>query len=309
MSKVIGRGVMAALVISFAGGALAQPVQQQSPASIEVRQDDEIALYGRKSIGSPASEVWTQSRETGANVRNVTRPTLTPFLPSPDRASGAAVIVLPGGGFMGLSIDKEGREVARALAQRGIAAFVLKYRLVATPPDEGEARTFMAGEMRQAIKNGFADLSARSKAPEDGKAAVAFVRANAAKWGVDAKRVGVMGFSAGAMTSLSIALDADASARPAFVGYVYGPQDSVSIPADAPPLFDAIALNDPLFRWNGFGIAAAWQAAKRPVEIHGYQKGGHGFGIGSPNTSNALLIDEFVSWLSMQGWLGRQQSM
>ncbi len=147
------------------------------------------------------------------------------------------------------------------------------------------------------------DLLKQSLAPTDAKAAIAMVRANAGKWKIDPKRVGIIGFSAGAMTSRRVAIDAPVAERPDFVGYIYGPQDAESVPADAPPLFNAIALNDGLFPSKGFPIAAAWLAAKRPVEVHGYQTGDHGFGLGQPGSTNALMIDQFTAWLAMQGFL------
>ena len=80
------------------------------------------------------------------------------------------------------------------------------------------------------------------------------------------------------------------------------------MPADAPPLFNAIALDDALFPSKGFPIVAAWLAAKRPVEVHGYQKGNHGFGLGRQNETNALIIDEFTAWLAMNGFLARKDT-
>jgi len=219
------------------------------------------------------------------------------------------VIVAPGGAFMMLAMEHEGWKVARALADHGIAAFVLKYRLVATPKDEAEAGKFMGAQMMHEIGAPMKGaLLAKSFAPADGKAAMALVRVNAAKWGVDPARIGMIGFSAGAMTARRVALDSAPGERPAFVGYIYGPQDSEPVPADAPPLFDAIALDDPLFASKGFPIAQDWLAAKRPVEIHGYQQGSHGFGLGVPGTTTTLVMDEFVAWLSMQGFLARKDS-
>jgi dienelactone hydrolase len=129
------------------------------------------------------------------------------------------------------------------------------------------------------------------------------VRARAAEWKIDPARVGIIGFSAGAMTARRVALDAPPAERPNFVGYIYGPQDAETVPADAPPLFNAIALNDSLFPNKGFPIAQAWYAAKRPVEIHGYQTGDHGFGLGAPGTTNTGMLGQFVAWLDMQGFL------
>lgn len=304
---------VAAVAMAIAAPAAAQQTgAQQSgpppsvPATAPV-EPDALPLYGADTPGSASSEIWVKFMGRDLAVRNVTRPTLTPVLPDPAKATGAAVVVAPGGAFMMLAMDHEGWAVARALADRGIAAFVLKYRLVTTPVAEAEAGRFM-GEMlgRELGAPMDGQLLRQSKAPADAKAAIAMVRSNAARWGVDPGRVGIIGFSAGAMTSRRVALDPDAAARPAFVGYIYGPQDAETVPADAPPMFDAIALDDPLFPAKGFAIAQAWQAAKRPVEVHGYQQGSHGFGLGTPGTTTTLLMDEFTAWLSMQGFLTRK---
>jgi Esterase/lipase len=227
------------------------------------------------------------------------------MLPDPAKATGAAVIVLPGGGFMALSMDHEGYKVGRWLADRGIAAFVLKYRLIPTPPDDRAAMQFMAQRLAAAVRG--TEPGAKLEKPEvtdDALAALRLVRERAGGWGVDPAKVGMIGFSAGAMTALNVVRATPPGEGPAFFGYIYGPQDAVAVPAGAPPLFDAIAMDDPLFPTRGFGIVEAWRAAKRPVELHAYQKGYHGFGgLGRPGTSTTLLMEEFHSWLSMNRFL------
>ncbi len=293
---------IALLLLPSPGIAQLAGVPTPAPMAAPV-EPDAIPLYGNKTPGNAATETWGKMGSI-AMVRNVTRPTLTPVLPNPAKATGTAVIVAPGGAFMGLAIEHEGWRVARALADRGIAAFVLKYRLIETPRDEPEASRFIGSMMMKEIANPMEGaLLKQSFAPTDAHAALGLVRANAAKWRIDPARVGIIGFSAGAMTSRRVAIDLPPAERPAFVGYIYGPQDVEAVPADAPPLFDAIALDDNLFASKGFPIAAAWLAAKRPVEIHGYQTGSHGFGLGQPGATNSFMIDQFVAWLSMQGFL------
>lgn len=253
---------------------------------------------------SLSSEVWNMLGPGNPAVRNVTRPTLTPVLPDPTKATGAAAIVAPGGGFMMLSMQTEGFAVARALADRGVAAFVLKYRLMPTPAAEAEFGPAMMKVLGQGLANPDKVLDMQHKpALEDGLAALALVRADARRYDIDPKRVGMIGFSAGAMTALSTALAARAGEGPDFVGYIYGPQQAVTVPAHAPPLFAAQAFDDPLFKTRGIPLIEAWQQAKRPVELHVYQKGGHGFGLGAPGTTTTRMIDQFVAWLSMQGLL------
>lgn len=301
------RAILSLLVacLMLPGLAAAQPADMPRAVSAPApAEPGAIPLYGVDTPGSEATEDWSQILGRDYSVRNVTRPTLSPFLPDPVKATGAAVVVAPGGAFMALSMTHEGWQVAKALADRGIAAFVLKYRLNPTPKPQAEADAFVAKMMMQEVANPMdGALLRESKAPEDALAALAMVRANAERWHIDPARVGIIGFSAGAMTARRAGLSADPGKRPAFIGYIYGPQDAEAIPADAPPLFNAIALDDPLFPSKGFPIVQAWLAAKRPVEVHGYQQGSHGFGLGQPGTTNALMIEEFTAWLAMQGFL------
>ncbi|RST30641.1 alpha/beta hydrolase [Sphingomonas ginkgonis] len=292
------------LSAAFATTAGAQNGPPPSAPAAPPAEPDAIPLYGERTPGTAASENWVKFAGRDYAVRNVTRPTLTPVLPDPARATGAAAIVVPGGAFMILAMDHEGWQVAKALADRGIAAFVLKYRLVPTPVDEARAGAFM-GEMlhREVADPMHGNLLGQSKAPDDALAAIALVRAQSARWKVDPARVGVIGFSAGAMTVRRVALGATPANRPAFVGYVYGPQDAEAVPRDAPPLFDAIAMDDELFPTKSFAIASAWQQAGRPVEVHGYARGHHGFGLGVPGTTTTMMIDEFTAWLATQGFL------
>ncbi|EZP74024.1 Dienelactone hydrolase-like enzyme precursor [Sphingomonas paucimobilis] len=306
--------MLAALATAQTGGAAAQAVRAKptvaSAAPASMAEPGAIPLYppARGKQGKAAeTEIWSVNPGEGRSVRNVTVPTLTPVLPEAGKANGAAVIVAPGGGFMMLSMDHEGYKVARQLADRGIAAFVLKYRLIPTPADQKEAMREMAARIGAAVRGG--PGAAKLEKPEataDAIAALRMVRTDAAKWGVDPARIGMIGFSAGAMTALNVVLQAPAAERPAFFGYIYGPQTAVAVPADAPPMFNAIAMDDQLFPTMGFPIAEAWHKAKRPVEIHAYQKGYHGFGLGRPGTTTTLLMDEFHAWMAMQGFLGSQ---
>jgi acetyl esterase/lipase len=136
----------------------------------------------------------------------------------------------------------------------------------------------------------------------DANAAFALVRANAAKWRVDPDRVGMVGFSAGAMLTMSTTLNKSGDAKPAFIGNIYGPLGAVDVPADAPPLFAALAADDPLFPVN-FGLIENWRKAKRPVEFHYYERGGHGFGMYLKETTSTGWFDAYVKWLGMHGYL------
>lgn len=191
-------------LVASPGLVLAQPSSELARAAIALRAP--IA-------GEPEQWMTTGPLQ---GVRNVINPTLTPVLPDPAKATGAAVIVAPGGAFRFLSMDSEGWAVARWLADHGVAAFVLKYRTVATPRDAaGFGRSLqgvMSGPRRDDVP-----LPATAEAVEDGLAAVRLVRSRAAQWKVDPAKVGFVGFSAGAMTALGVGLAPDAAARPDFI--------------------------------------------------------------------------------------------
>lgn len=274
-------------------------------------QPDAIVLNTGPLPGATAPESW-HSQYGSVFARNVTVATLTPFLPSPEKATGAAVIVAPGGGFRTLSMQNEGWEVAKALADRGVAAFVLKYRLNPTPADmagfEASMREMFAGAARPRPTPAPGEDPMTRIAPQiaDARAAFALVRSRSKEWHIDSDRIGMVGFSAGAMLTLSTAL-AGGDAKPAFIGDIYGPLSAVTVPADAPPLFIALAADDPLFAHGDFGLVQSWQAAKRPVEFHYYEQGGHGFGMYPKETTSTGWFDAFVRWMTMHGYLAKRK--
>jgi acetyl esterase/lipase len=186
--------------------------------------------------GAENPESW-HSQYGSRFARNVTVATITPFLPEAAKASGAAVVVAPGGGFRTLSMENEGWNVARALAERGVAAFVLKYRLNQTPAD-------MAG-LERSMAEMFSGTARRPPRPDpqqmitglgpqiaDSRAAFALIRRRAAEWRIDPDRIGMVGFSAGAMLTMATALVGE-DARPAFIGNIYGPLAPVTVPTAA----------------------------------------------------------------------------
>ena len=138
----------------------------------------------------------------------------------------------------------------------------------------------------------------------DANAAFALVRANATKWHVDPDRIGMIGFSAGAMLTMAVTLNnSNGDAKPAFIGNIYGPLGAVEVSPDAPPLFASVAADDPIFGKSNFGLIEAWRKAKRPVEFHYYEQGGHGFGMYDKETTSTGWFDAYVKWLGMHGYL------
>ena len=260
--------------------------------------------------GAKTQEAW-HSQYGSQFARNVTVATLTPFLPDPAKASGAAVVVAPGGGFRTLSMENEGWNVARALAEKGVAAFVLKYRLNQTPSDMEEfdksMREMFSGGTPPARPDPAAAMAALAPQLADARAAFALIRKRSAEWRIDPNRIGMVGFSAGAMLTLATTT-AGGDAKPAFIGNIYGPLMSVTVPAEAPPLFIALAADDPFFANAGYGLIDSWRAAKRPVEFHLYEQGGHGFGMYPKETTSTGWFDAFVRWLGMHGMLKQAKS-
>ncbi len=228
------------------------------------------------SNGVPGFENLRNEPELASNywVRHINFPTLTAFLPPKDKANGAAVVICPGGGFSELVYKAEGLEPASYFTNLGVAAFVLKYRL----PRE---------------KNSPYSLK---KAPrEDGQRAMRVVRYHAAEWGLDPKRIGCVGFSAGGEVTSFICYsptDGDPnaadpidreSARADFEVSVYpGPLGSTQpIPSTAPPVFFVCSGLDDWFHAKVIAnLLPQYADLKIPVEVHIFAHGGHGFNMG-----------------------------
>ncbi|MBY0558201.1 MAG: alpha/beta hydrolase [Burkholderiaceae bacterium] len=257
-----------------------------------------IRLYPGVAPGSEAAthtEQWTQFAD-GRRARNVVEPMLIPVLPAAGKANGTAVIVAPGGAFRLLSMDNEGYLVANWLAQRGVSAFILKYRLVETPAREED---FIRARQQGAASG--QRIGTLPLAVDDGRRAVQLVREHAARWGLLPGRLGMIGFSAGAMTTLDVATGPNAATRPDFAAMLYGPMGAVDVSADAPPLFLALAADDPLFANGDFGLVSSWKKAGRPVELHFYERGGHGFGMKTQGLSSDAWTEQFWAWMRMRG--------
>ncbi|MEH3103859.1 MAG: alpha/beta hydrolase [Sphingomonas phyllosphaerae] len=300
-------GWAAVLLAGAAGPALAQ-ADKMTPIATPA-QPTAITLDTGPLPDAPNKEAW--HRQYGSTfTRNVTVATLTPFLPAPGTATGAAVVVAPGGGFRTLSMENEGWDVARALAKRGVAAFVLKYRLNQTPADMAGFEKSMSEMFSGSAPRPRVDPTAMTArlGPQiaDARAAFALIRRRAGEWKVDPDRIGMIGFSAGAMLTMATTL-AGGDAKPAFVADIYGPLGAVDVPADAPPLFIALAADDPFFANDGIGLVDKWRAAKRPVEFHLYEQGGHGFGMYQKPTTSTGWFDAYVRWLGMHGLLAKKQ--
>jgi acetyl esterase/lipase len=267
-----------------------------------------VPLYESSSAEAALPEQWFGDTEHGIAVRNVTRPTVTPFLPDKSKATGAGVLVVPGGGFYYVDVSNEGVPVAQWLANHGIAAFLVKYRTVATPRDQAAFVSVAAPKFAGFTRgSGAKELPGEVTAREDVQQALRVVLHRAAEWQVDPRRVGLLGFSAGAIASLNVTLANAQGAQPAFAGLLYGRMLSVSPPPEAPPLFVARAADDPFFQGEGLGLVESWRGAGRSVEFHLYDRGGHGFGMKHQGTTSDHWIEDFYRWLGEFGFLKSDQ--
>lgn len=256
------------------------------------------------SADSPTEAQTVYGQPPVPLVRNVTSPTLTAYLPDPANATGAAVIVAPGGAYIMLAIQHEGTDVARWLAARGIAAFVLKYRVAPMPETDDGFKALRDRQMREPELLGPIIEAQAPLSIADGQAAVKLLRARADEWDLDPDRVGILGFSAGGGVALGSASGYEADERPAFVAIVYGAGADNPIPDDAPPLFIVATADDPVVpARSGIRLFARWREAGRSAELHVYAKGGHGFGMLEQGFPSDGWIETFHAWLLGQGIL------
>lgn len=300
--------VLALLLAATATSASAQQSGASRADQAEIERpafEGEISLRPRGRAQAEAEQWWGQDHDR--NVRNVTQATLIPVLPAPERATGAAVIVAPGGAFQFLVMDNEGLEIARWLADNGVAAFVLKYRTDPTPRDTAGFTAALFARLRGVVAGDGQAISNAARGPElareDAEAAVRLIRSRSATFGIDPNRIGVMGFSAGAITTVAVGLTADPEARPNFIAPIYGSLEPQDVGAEAPPMFLAIALDDGFFAQNKpLGLVDSWRAARRPVEVHLYERGGHGFASATSGAAS-LWRPQFLAWLQDRGVL------
>jgi len=249
------------------------------------------------SVGISAAETVRLNPEGEHIISNVQEPSITPYLPPPNVATGAAVVVAPGGGHSEIWIDHEGYAVAEWLSSHGVAAFVLKYRLAREKGSTYTVEGTELGDMQRAIR---------------------LVRSRSAEWGIDRQRVGVMGFSAGgelaalASTRYDDGLPSAAdpvdrwSSKPDFQALLYPaiPHDT-RFTVDTPRAFLACGGND---RPDiSQGVPELYLALSRlhvPAELHIYAGIGHGFGARKSNrepVSGWTML--FLQWLDAQGQL------
>jgi acetyl esterase/lipase len=274
------------------------------PSLTSVRAKTVIHLWPG---AAPGSEQWKQPETVigsagNQRIMNVSAPTLTVYLPDPSTATGTSVIIAPGGGFVWLSIDSEGHDVAKWLTARGIAAFVLKYRLFQVEGQEPAQVAQSANAALGAVMRNRSLVDDYSKyGVADGIQAIKVVRAHATEWGISPERVVLTGFSAGAILASAVVLQSEA--RPNYAAPIYGgPFNEVPpIPQGLPPIFLAVAQDDASAEPLVTRFYDALKAAGYKPELHVFSAGGHGFGMRRQGKSSDHWIDDFYFWLESLG--------
>jgi acetyl esterase/lipase len=277
-------------------------------------------LYGSEAsipnfTGCANKETYKPAENANAIgiVSKVSRPTLEVFLPKTANAARSAVVICPGGGYGMLAVDHEGKDVAKAFNEMGVAAFVLKYRI----PDS-------------------ACMTSKETVPlMDAQQAMRIVRENAIKWNIDANKIGVMGFSAGGHLASTLGTHyadkllqnpGNISLRPDFMILIYpvisfrdsvthkgskasligrNPSESLvnkfsneeQVDANTPPSFLVHTLDDKTVPFaNSVRFVEALQRNRVPAELHLYQAGDHGFGMNNKTTKDQWM-ERLKNWL------------
>jgi acetyl esterase/lipase len=268
---------------NLAVAAESVPVGQEIPLWQNGAPNAEAA----PDVSDPSADSKLPKRFTVVN-----HPSLYVFLPPKGKGNGLAMVVAPGGGHSQLVIDKEGWEIATWLNKNGIAAFVLKYRLARAK----DSHYTVAGDA-------FADSTR----------AVRLVRSRAEEWGVDPKRLGFIGFSAGGELTALMETRFDAgnpsaadsiehqSSRPDFTVNVYPGfrLNSITVPKDAPPTFLVCADDDPSHVVTTVNFYLELQKQGISSEMHIYDSGKHGFGLRAPALQPvSTWTDRLKDWLT-----------
>jgi endo-1,4-beta-xylanase len=230
--------------------------------------------------GAPGSEARVAEPEKmdGSNCTNVHNPSITPFFPAEDKATGVAVVIAPGGGHSKLCLGHEGYALGQWMADHGIAAFILKYRLAREPGSTYTIQDHAMADARRALRT---------------------VRSRAAEWHINPERIGIMGFSAGGELAAFAAMKSDAgkadatdpieraSCRPDFQALIYpGTSDLFSVEKGMPPLFIACGYHDrPDISKGMASLYLKYKEAEVPAELHVYSNTGHGFGYREGTTT------------------------
>ena len=272
----------------------------------------ELRLWPGRAPGSENWSVPESITERGGSriATNVSDPTLTVYLPDASKSNGAAIVVAPGGALQALSIDSEGTRVAEWLNSKGIAAFVLKYRLRQQPPGANRTGAAPPAGPREELKiaRGNANPAPGDAVLDevlrmgiaDAQQALRLLRMTAGEWPVDPRRVALMGFSAGGGVSVGAVLADEPGASADFLVSVYGPSlQDVIVPADAPPLFVAVGSNHFNVTNGCLALFAEWKKAGKPAEIHVDDQVSGGFAMSKRGLPVDTWPDRLLDWMQL----------
>ena len=281
--------------------AFTLPIIAAEPLTLDVWPD---TVPGE--TGDVGEEKFQPPRGKGRPVKrlaNVTKPTIRVYRPDEERDTGAAVLICPGGGYNILAWDLEGTEVADWLNSIGVTGIVLKYRVPRRKDRE------------------------KHDAPlQDAQRAMSLVRKHADEWGIDSKRIGILGFSAGGHLSAVASTSFDKrhydaidevdglSCRPDFAVLIYpaylidgdGLAPEIQVTANTPQSFFAHASDDGISSENSIAMYLALKKAKVPAELHIYASGGHGFGLRPSEHPASKWPDRCEEWMRSRGLLKKR---
>lgn len=265
-------------------------------------QEQVIDLFNGPATGSENWD-WQEGYIEQAKIAyNIVNPTLTVYPAPQESATGAAVIICPGGGFHFLSMENEGYAVAQWLQNKGISAFVLKYRTEHCLTDDPIQEFMQKRPNSEKFNKDIEPVVAMGIA--DGKAAIAYVRGNAEQWGVHPDQIGIMGFSAGGTVTAGVMFTYDESSRPDFAAPIYpyvGSFGDPPVPDNAPPIFISGASDDFFgFQTHCTKLYNQWTDAGKSAELILYRKGGHGYGMRTQNLPTDHWIDRFYEWMTQR---------
>ena len=291
--------VFLGLVLIFACG-LASIAQEQKALTLDVWPGKAPGETGK--IGPEKVLPDQKGQRKVKRLTDISKPTITIYRPAKDKDTGAAVLIAPGGGYAILAWDLEGTEVAQWLNSIGITGVVLKYRV----PKR-------------------ADQPRHVPPLQDAQRAMSLIRSKAKEWGIDPKRIGMLGFSAGGHLTASTATNFDKrtydaiddidkeSCRPDFAVLVYPAylvdksktklNPDIRVSGKTPPIFFAHAGDDPIEVENSVAMYLALKEAKVRSELHVYSAGGHGFGLRKSNMPCSTWPERCAAWFRQQGIL------
>lgn len=246
---------------------------------------------------APGSENWKQEEQTikntpvGTVVLNVVTPTLTAYLPDKSKATGTALIIAPGGACIALAM-KSTDELATSLSEKGIAAFILKYRL--------------KEKKEQGIPKDLNEDTACQYGIADALQSIKFVRKHASEWGIS--KIGILGFSAGGMIASEVLVQKDTASLPDFAALIYGaPFASMPvIPSRLPPIFMCWAQDDEIAATTMERFYKALILAGHKPEVHIFNAGGHAFAAKEQGTSSDHWTDVLYYWLQAEGFARKE---